>query len=246
MAGWAGVAIVAAATLLGVIATVLLKKEPGSMLGIFILAGTVIAAFAVRYNAAYGLVPVPALAYVIGAMVPGYIHDRSDITGHLELAAHAAEWVGFGFLSMVAGTIVALVLAIGRYLWGRRATLTGRGRGGAPPPSDRPAGRPAGRAAADGRYRETARSGRSGNAPAFTPTTAYSGPAGSSASSGRPRPAPPASAAGRAAGDPSLGGDTRRAPRPGSAAGSGSGSGSGAAKDADPYSRYYDDGESWR
>jgi hypothetical protein len=232
MAGWAGIAIVAAATLLGMIVTIVLKQDPGSVLGIVILVGTVIAAFAVRYNAAYSLIPAPALAYVIGAMIPGYIHERSVITGHLELAAHAAEWVGFGFLWMVVGTIVAVILAIGRYVWGRRDARYDIGRD--PDPA------PAGRSAADARYRDTARADRRpGAAPAFTPSTAYSGPSAPSASAapaspspgGRPRPTP--SASGRA-GDPSLGGDSRR------------GSDSAKAKEPDPYSRYYDEGESWR
>jgi hypothetical protein len=225
MAGWAGVAIVAAATLLGVIATILLKKDPGTLLGGFILVGTVIAGFAVRYNVVYGLIPVPALAYVIGAMVPGYIHERAVITGHLELAAHAAEWIGFGFLSMIAGTIAAIVVTIGRYGWARRSMLTARGR--AAPPSDRP--RPPVPPSADGRFRETARSGRPGTAPAFTPSTAYSGPPGSG-----DRPRPPAGGPGRPVADPTLGSDPRRPGRPGSA------------PDGDPYSRYYDEGESWR
>ena len=236
MAGWAGVAIVAAATLLGVIATVLLKKDPGTLLGGFILVGTVIAGFAVRYNVAYGLIPVPALAYVIGAMIPGYIHERAVITGHLELAAHAAEWIGFGFLSMVAGTIAAIVVTIVRYGWARRSMLTSRGRA-----AGRAAGRPtppadlaAGRAAADPRFRETARSGRSGTAPAFTPSTAYSGPPPGPGDRPRP-PVPPAPGSGRPAADPPLGADPRRPARPGS----------GSAPDGDPYSRYYDEGESW-
>jgi hypothetical protein len=240
MAGWAGIAIVAAATLLGMIVTIVLKQDPGSVLGIVILVGTVIAAFAVRYNAAYSLIPAPALAYVIGAMIPGYIHERSVITGHLELAAHAAEWVGFGFLWMVVGTIVAVILAIGRYVWGRRDARYDIGRD--PDPA------PAGRSAADARYRDTARADRRpGAAPAFTPSTAYSGgpgtpsassapsassgPSGPSGPGNRPRSAP--SASGRA-GDPSLGGDSRR------------GSDSAKAKEPDPYSRYYDEGESWR
>ncbi|MGD0553981.1 MAG: DUF6542 domain-containing protein [Streptosporangiaceae bacterium] len=236
MTAWAAVLIVVAATLVGIIGTVVTKHDPGVLLGIAVIAGAVIAAIGVRYSSAYLLVPAPTLAYVLGAMASGYVHDRSVDTSHTELALHAAEWVGAGFLWMSAGTIAALVIAIGRWLWARRDLWLSRGGrrpapagAGAGPAGAGPAG--AGPGAGDPRLREreTARPPRPGftpapsaapPAPAFTPKAKT----GTYPRSGAPSPTarPPASDAPRGAAEP-------RRPRPSST------------QDG----RYYDD-ETWR
>jgi hypothetical protein len=233
MTAWAAVLIVVAATLVGIIGTVVTKHDPGVLLGIAVIAGAVIAAIGVRYSSAYLLVPAPTLAYVLGAMASGYVHDRSVDTSHTELALHAAEWVGAGFLWMSAGTIAVLVIAIGRWLWARRDLWLSRG-GRRPAPAGAGAGPGAAGAGAGAgdprpRERETARPPRPGftpapsaapPAPAFTPKAKT----GTYPRSGAPSPTarPPASDAPRGAAEP-------RRPRPSST------------QDG----RYYDD-ETWR
>jgi hypothetical protein len=62
LSGGLGVAIVAASTALGASATMLTGKEPGSILGVFVIIGTLAAAVAVRPQAGRIILPVPALS----------------------------------------------------------------------------------------------------------------------------------------------------------------------------------------
>jgi hypothetical protein len=101
---------------------VLSGSEPGSVLGVFVVAGTVAAVLAVRPRSAYLIIPVPALAYVVAATIAGLIHDRASDSSLTGLAVHAAQWIASGFLAMSAATLLAIALTAVR--WPR----SGRGR----------------------------------------------------------------------------------------------------------------------
>lgn len=66
--------------------TVLTKQEPGGMLGGFLIAGTIAAVLAVRPRAVYLIIPVPALAYPVAAILAGLIRDRAAETSRTALA----------------------------------------------------------------------------------------------------------------------------------------------------------------
>jgi hypothetical protein len=129
-----GVFLVIGAAVTGALATVLTGGEPGIVLGIFVAAGTVAAALAVRPRAVYLIVPVPAPAYVVAAVCAGFAHDRAADTSHTALAVTAAQWVASGFIAMAAATIAAIAVTAAR--WPRNA-----GGPSHPPPAGR-AGRP--------------------------------------------------------------------------------------------------------
>jgi hypothetical protein len=206
MAAGAGILVIAAATLLGVIATIVTKKDPGTILGILIVIGAIAAAFGVRYSTAYILIPLPALAWVAGAVVSGYVHDRSLLTGSIGIGSQAAVWMAAGFTWMVIAIIAVIVVAAGRYLWARRNRMfsprprpapagPGGGLGGARPPGPSGPGGPGGAPPAPA-FRETtadatARPSR-GPAPRFTPASA--------ADQDRPAPGRPAPGSGRSDG----------------------------------------------
>jgi hypothetical protein len=120
LSGGLGVAIVAASTALGASATMLMGKEPGSILGGFVIIGTIAAAVAVRPQAGRVILPVPALAYVVAAMVTGVIYDRSADASKTALAINAAQWIADGFFAMALATILAVVLVTGRWVLWRR------------------------------------------------------------------------------------------------------------------------------
>jgi len=132
LSGGRGMLIVVATAVLGAIVTVVTKRDPGSVLGWLIVAGTAIAGFAVRPRSAYLLVPVPALAYVVFGLAAGYIRHRNDPSS-AGLAVNAAQWIANGFLIMAAATVLAVVIALGRWLLDRRgaASATGRPHSGA-------------------------------------------------------------------------------------------------------------------
>lgn len=119
--GRLGVYTVVLGALLGAVITVVAGHDPGLVLGIFLVAATLIAAFVVRPRAAYLIIPVPALSYLAVAVVAGLIHDRARDTTHTLLALNAIQWIASGFLAMVTATAVAVLIAAARWLVARRA-----------------------------------------------------------------------------------------------------------------------------
>lgn len=118
--GWLGIGLVIGGAAAGLLATVLGGSGPGIVLGIFLLAGTAAGALAVRPRAAYLIIPVPPLAYVVAATLAGLIHDHAARTSHTALAISAAQWIASGFLAMAAATLLAIVLATVRWAAERR------------------------------------------------------------------------------------------------------------------------------
>jgi hypothetical protein len=142
LSGGLGVAILAASTALGASATMLTGREPGSILGIFVIIGTVAAAVAVRPQAGRLIIPVPALSYLVAAMVTGVIYDHSADASKTALAIDAAQWIANGFFAMVLATVLAIVLVTARWLlWRRQRPGSPATRASAGPPAkqERPA-----------------------------------------------------------------------------------------------------------
>jgi hypothetical protein len=114
--GRLGVFVVMAATLLGLVITVLVGREPGLILGIFLVVGTVVAVLAVRPGSAYLIFPVPAPAYAVAAIIAGLIHDHAADTSRTALALNAGQWIAAGFIPMIAATALAVLIAGYRWL----------------------------------------------------------------------------------------------------------------------------------
>jgi hypothetical protein len=109
-----GVFVVIGCAALGALVTALTRTEPGSVLGVFLVAGTVIAALAVRPGSVYVIIPVPGLAYAVAATMAGLIHDRASDTSLTELAVHATQWIASGFLAMSVATLLAIAATAAR------------------------------------------------------------------------------------------------------------------------------------
>jgi hypothetical protein len=115
---WAGVLMVLAAALLGVVFTVASHRDPGRILAIFVIAGTVAAGISVRARSAYVIIPAPALAYAAAAVTAGLIHDHTVDVSRSALTLGAAQWLASGFTAMMAATALAVIIAIARRLLG--------------------------------------------------------------------------------------------------------------------------------
>jgi hypothetical protein len=111
---------VLAATLLGILGTVVTGNEPGFLLGFLIFIGSVVATLGVRRSALYVVFPLPALANFIGAVVAGAIHDRGIDTSTTELGASFLQWIANVFFAMCATTIIVLVIAGARWVLARQ------------------------------------------------------------------------------------------------------------------------------
>ena len=82
-----------AATVIGIVATLVAGSEPGFLLSLFIIAGALVATLGVRPGAVYLLFPLPAFAFFAGAVITGKIHDGSLSSSTAGLAArlHAVD-----------------------------------------------------------------------------------------------------------------------------------------------------------
>jgi hypothetical protein len=138
--GGLGVCIVAASAAAGAIATILTRREPGFLLELLVVAGTVAAALAVRPRAGRMILPVPALAYLVAALLSGVIFDRAADSSRTELALAATQWIANGFFAMAFATALALVIVSVRwYLWHRAHRDKTAARDRAPAASPGPA-----------------------------------------------------------------------------------------------------------
>jgi hypothetical protein len=108
--------------LLGALVTIFLDRDPGFALGLLVFLATLVAVFVVRPKAAYLVIPVPALAYVVAAVLTGYVHDHSTATSHSALAIWAVQWIAAGFVAMAASTALAIVVSAARWLLSNRRT----------------------------------------------------------------------------------------------------------------------------
>ena len=97
------------------------RSAPGFLLGLFVVAGTVAAALAVRPRAGRMIFPVPVLSYLVAALISGVVYNRSADSSNTALAIGAAQWIANGFFAMALATVLAVVIiAVRWFLWRRR------------------------------------------------------------------------------------------------------------------------------
>lgn len=123
--GGLGVCIIVSSAAVGTIATMAGRRTPGLLLGIFVIAGTIAAALAIRPSAGRTILPVPALAYLVAALISGVVFDHEAASSNAALAIGAAQWVADGFFAMALATAVAVAITLARwYLWRRSRPVT--------------------------------------------------------------------------------------------------------------------------
>jgi len=135
--------VVVTAAGLGALLTVITGSDPGLLLGLFVVTGTVVASLAVSPRRAYLIIPAPALAYLLAAILAGLIHDRVTDSSHTLLLINLGRWAASAFLGMIAATALAVVITTVRWLRSSRGT----GSGPTTPTSRSPVTRDARRAA---------------------------------------------------------------------------------------------------
>jgi hypothetical protein len=158
LTGGRGVGIVVGSAALGALVTLVAGSNPGVVLCLFLIAGTICAALAVKPGTAYKIIPVPVLAYLVAAMITGMIHDGAAGSSLTALALGAAQWIASGFIAMIITTLLAIAIALARLRGSRGTDDQGSSNG----PGSRPA------AAGPGRSRRPAvpGSGSPGRPPA--------------------------------------------------------------------------------
>jgi hypothetical protein len=144
---------------LGTILTVVMGQDPGFLLGLFLILGSVAATAAVRRGAAHKFIPLPALAYLVAATVTGMAHDPESLNSTRQFLLDFLTWIGGAFVAVTASTILVVLIALSRWLLSGRLVsgqLPGGGAG-----SPRAAARPATRGPRGGRGSYNGRDDRS-------------------------------------------------------------------------------------
>jgi hypothetical protein len=118
LSGGLGICVIVGSGVIGTTATIVTRAQPGSVLGLAVLAGTVAAALTVQPRTGRLIFPVPALSYLVGALASGVVYDRSS--NKTELAVGAAQWIANGFFVMVLATLLAIALTTVRWFMWRR------------------------------------------------------------------------------------------------------------------------------
>lgn len=116
-----GVLVTTVSAAVGAFATIVAGTEPGVVLGVILVAGAVAAAFVVHPRVAYRLVPVPAIAGFVAALLAGVVHDRAVDTSRTVLALNALGWMAGVFVAMAVATVATLVVAAARHVWYNRS-----------------------------------------------------------------------------------------------------------------------------
>ena len=113
--GGMGVCIVISSAALGAIATSASGSEPGFLLGLLVVLGTVTAALAVRPCAGWMILPVPALSYLVAALASGIVAQLNSRLPMMQLAIMAAQWMAGGFFAMTSATVLAAAVIAARW-----------------------------------------------------------------------------------------------------------------------------------
>ena len=116
MSTLAATLVLAGATLVGIVLTVLAHSEPGNLLGFFVIIGSLAAVLGVRRGAVHLFFPVPALAFFVAAIPAGLVYDRHIALSKAGLAATFPQWVAGIFWPAVVATILVLLVGGGRWL----------------------------------------------------------------------------------------------------------------------------------
>ena len=110
-----GVFVVIGSAAIGALLTALTGSAPGLVLGICLVAGTVAGTLAVRPRTGYLIIPAPALAYLVAAVIAGLIYDRSSDGSRTLLAVNSSQWIASGFIAMSIATALAIVIMVVRW-----------------------------------------------------------------------------------------------------------------------------------
>jgi uncharacterized protein DUF6542 len=127
-----GVCIVIGSAALGALVSAVTGHQPGPLLSVFLVVGTICAVLAIRPRKVYTIIPVPALAYLVASLMTGLALNQ-DGTTLTALAVGATQWVASGFVAMIIATVIAIAATIIR--WPRNHGIRGPRR----PPRGTPA-----------------------------------------------------------------------------------------------------------
>jgi len=133
--------VLLAAALLGMVATIVVGRDPGFLIGLLIIVGSVIAAFGARRRAVHKLLPLPALSYLVTTTIAGMVHERANLNNSKEYVTSFLTWIGSAFFAVVWATVLVAVISLARWLLSKRVVSGNLSASGGPAAGRDPAGR---------------------------------------------------------------------------------------------------------
>lgn len=110
------VLVLTGTVLAGTILTIVMGQEPGFLLGLFLILGSVAATATVRRGGAHKFIPLPALAYLVAATLTGMAHDSGSLNSSRQFVLDFLTWIGGSFVAVTASTILVVLIALTRWL----------------------------------------------------------------------------------------------------------------------------------
>jgi hypothetical protein len=145
--------------LLGMVGTIVVGRDPGFLIGLLTIVGSLIAAFGVQRRAVHKLLPVPALSYLVTTTIAGIVHERHNLNDSKEYVTNFLSWIGGAFFAVVWATVLVVVIALARWVMSKRVASGNLSSPGGPAAGRNPGGR-LGAARASGFAPPATRSGR--------------------------------------------------------------------------------------
>ena len=124
---WTALLLMAGAALIGVLLSLAAGKDPGMLLGFFVIVGSIAAVLGIRRNLVYLVFPAPALTLFVSAILLGKIHDAKLSSSTAGLASGFAQWIAGIFVPAMLATVIVVLVGGGRWLLGRQL-VTGTSR----------------------------------------------------------------------------------------------------------------------
>jgi hypothetical protein len=117
---WMAMLLVAGGASIGVVASLALGKDPGTVLGFFVIVGSIAAVLGIQRRSVYLIFPVPALSIFVAAILLGKVHDAKLASSTAGLASGFTQWVAGIFDPAVIATVLVVLIGGARWLLGRQ------------------------------------------------------------------------------------------------------------------------------
>ena len=135
--GWRASLVLVSVALVGLIGTIVIGHDPGFLIGVCLVVGSVVAAIGAQRRTVHKLIPLPALSYLVISTAAGTANDWSNLNDSKEFATSFLTWIGGGFVGVVAATVLVVLITFVRWLGSKllvsgqlRDTPSGAGRPG--------------------------------------------------------------------------------------------------------------------
>lgn len=119
LSGLLAVLVLIAITAVGALVDGLAGGDPGLILDLSLVVGTLVAALLIEDRLVYLIIPAPALVFPVMAFAAGIVGVQHATTSSTRMMIAVTTWVENGFIAMATATLLAGLVTVVR-MAGRR------------------------------------------------------------------------------------------------------------------------------